>query len=79
MLKHRWIPLTWAAIDLGIAAALFLLWRPHAYSLLWWVRDVAGGVTFLMAVQSLYFGLFAPRARIRRLVNGDFSKPGPRA
>ena len=73
MLRHRFIPLAWAVIDLAVAAALLFLWHPHGA--LYWVRSALGGLAFIMGLQSLYFGLFAPKSRIERLVEGDFSKP----
>lgn len=69
----RFVPLTWAGIDIAAAAALLFFWRPETGTLWWFVRGLPVIVLLAMGGQSLWTGLFASDEVVRRRVEGDFT------
>ena len=60
----RWVPFVHAIIELGIAAALLLLWHPHAGGILYWVRGIIFAFFALPGSFSLWLALFGSDKRV---------------
>lgn len=60
----RWVPFAHAVIELGIAAALLLLWHPRDGGILYWVRGIIFTFFALPGGFSLWLALFGSDKRV---------------
>ena len=49
----KWIPLTWALIDICVCVALLFIWQPHTYGFWWFARGAIFTLFAAMAIDSL--------------------------
>jgi len=68
----RWIPLLAAVIELSLAAAIIIFWRPQAGTVWWYVRAVPFVLLAYQGCVSLWHVFISSDATLRRRLHGDF-------
>jgi len=69
----RWIPIFSALRDFAVVAVPMLLWRPHTYTLWWFVPAVPVVLFLLMGCMSVWHAFFISDASLRRRLQGDYT------